>query len=355
MATVDDEQPPPHGFELGPIRPPSEAQSLLVRVSRNCPWNHCAFCTVYQGSRFELREEADVMGDITRMADVARRLTEAAASAGGVIDHALLSRVAAGQRGVAPGDIMQVALFLAAGGRSAFLQDANSLIVPVARLSPILRHLRAAFPSLERVTSYARSHTLTKRSVAELTELREAGLDRVHVGLESGSDRVLALVNKGTTAAEHIEAGRRAREAGLELSEYVMPGLGGRELSEEHARETARVLSAIDPHFIRLRTLAIAPGSALAELCARGAFTPLGEVEVVREIRALVAGLAGITSRIVSDHALNLLSEIEGQLPEAGPRLLGILDAFLDAPAEEQAEFVIGRRMGVFTRLRDRP
>lgn len=341
-------------FEIGPIRPPSEAQSLLVRVSRNCSWNHCAFCSVYKGARFELRAETDVIEDITHMAEVAARLQMAAARAGRAIDRDAIGEILAEERGLSAGDVMQVALFVAAGGKSAFLQDANSLIVPVARLVPILRHLRASFPALERVTSYARSHTVTKRSIDELGQLREAGLDRVHIGLESGSDRVLQLVQKGTTAAEHIDAGRRVRQAGLELSEYVMPGLGGRALSQEHARETARVLRAIDPHFIRLRSLAIAPRSPLGALRDRGDFVELREVEVVAEIRSLLAGLEGSTGRLVSDHALNLFGELEGELPAARARMLELLDEFLDAPEEEQMLFVVGRRLGVFSRWQDR-
>ncbi|MBW2461918.1 MAG: radical SAM protein [Deltaproteobacteria bacterium] len=313
----------PPNFEVGPIRPPNEAESLLVRVSRNCPWNRCAFCPVYKGRRFELRSADEVVADIEAMAQVAAS------------DY----------------PEPQIARFLNRGGKTAFLQDANALITPVADLERILRTLREHFPSLERVTTYARSHTLTKRSVDDLVRLREAGLDRVHVGLESGSDRVLDLVDKGATAGRHIEAGHRAKAAGLELSLYVMPGLGGRELSEDHAVETARVLSVIDPHFIRLRTLIIAPGTEMETLRDEGRFEPMSDVEVAQELRVLLGGLEGIESTFRSDHTLNLLQDIDGKLPGDLPKLLAIVDAFLALSSDEQELFVVGRRLGMMRSL----
>jgi len=340
---------PPPGFEVGPIRPPSEALSLLVRVTRNCPYNRCAFCPVYKGQKFSLRSVGEVKADIDAMAALARRIEAAASARGGMDDELMRALVLAPGGGAA----VQVAEFLTAGGRTAFLQDANSLIMPVDELCELLRHLRQAFPSLRRVSSYARSHTVRQRTVAELERLREAGLSRVHIGLESGSDRVLELVSKGATAARHVEAGLRVKEAGLHLCEYVMPGLGGKILSEEHALETARVLRAIDPHFIRLRTVTIPAQSGLAELCAAGRFEPLGDIETVHELRLLLSGLEGVTSSVRSDHILNLLEEVSGKLPEDLPRLLGVVDRFLGLAEGEQVLFMVGRRLGALRRLED--
>ncbi len=225
------------GFETGPIRPPSEARSLLVRVSRNCPWNRCAFCPVYKQSEgYSRRPVSEVHADLDAMQAVY-------------------------------GD----------GVRTVFLQDADPMLANPSDLVAILERLHERFPHVERVTTYARSKTLARRSVADLTRVREAGLDRVHVGLESGSDAVLSLVNKGVTREEQIEGGRRAKEAGYELSVYVMPGLGGREFSREHADETASAVAAIEPDFVRLRSTAVVPGTPLAELEAEGRFTALGE------------------------------------------------------------------------------
>jgi len=145
-------------------------------------------------------------------------------------------------------------------------------MIKTEELVKILKHLREKFPEVERVTSYARSRTIAKKDIEELKEIRAAGLDRIHIGLESGADAVLEIVCKGASQAEEVEAGRKAKEAGFELSEYVMPGLGGRKLSREHARETAKALNQINPDFIRLRTLGVPPRALLYELVEKKEF-----------------------------------------------------------------------------------
>jgi hypothetical protein len=248
----------------------------------------------------------------------------------------------------------QAALHWYAGGlRSIFLQDANSLIVPPEELIGVLRHLRECFPWVEWITSYARSHTIVRISDEDLFAMREAGLNRVHVGMESGSDRVLKRVRKGGDQATQIRAGRKAKAAGMSLSEYVMPGLGGRDLSAEHARETALALNQINPDFIRLRTLALPGVIPLAEECRAGRFEKMTDRETVAEIRTFIAGLAGIQSRVVSDHILNLFQEVEGNLPQDKERMLEPLDRFLAMDPEDQCVYQVGRRMGVFSRLSD--
>ncbi|PID37963.1 MAG: coproporphyrinogen III oxidase [Proteobacteria bacterium] len=330
-------------YEIGPIRPPSEATSLLVRVSRNCPWNRCTFCPVYKCQRFELRPLDDVLADVRAMARVADRVrTLADERFGGRVDVSTVRHLAFSDPGA-----LQLAVFLAEGGQSAFLQDADSLVVPPETLSRILEELRARFPTLTRVTSYARARTLVRRRVEDLRRLREAGLNRIHVGLETGSNVVLRLVDKGVTSEQQIEAGRRVKAAEMELSFYVMPGLGGRAHSEEHARETARVLRAVDPHVIRLRSLAIPPGSPLDQARERGAFEPLREMDVVAELRQLLAALEGMSGRLTSDHVLNLFGELEGQLPDDHAALLALLDTFLELDEERQQLFVVGRRLGL--------
>jgi len=333
-------------YETGPIRPPSEAVSLLVRVTRNCSWNRCTFCPVYKGQRFSLRPIEEIKADVGAMAataDVVRELSHRMGEGGrvtGQVVRALLQQTR-------QPETLQVALFLRDGGRSVFLQDANSLILPIDRLVEVLSEIRRCFPAVSRVTSYARSRTLCRRSVDELTQLREAGLNRIHVGLESGCDEVLRLVDKGVTAEQQIDAGRRVKAAGIELSEYVMPGLGGRALSHRHAQETARALRAIDPHFVRLRTLAVPPGSPLEAQCERGELVLLDDVGVVREIGMLLDGLEGMSARVVSDHMLNLLEEIEGKLPDDLPRMRAIVDRFLALDEPVQQAFIVGRRIGL--------
>lgn len=341
------------GFEQGPIRPPSEATSLLLRVTRNCHWNRCAFCPVYKGARFSRRGVEEILGDIRAMGRGLERIQAESARRGygGAFPHEFLAELFHDpSTGLHTRSLL---IWLSGGGRTAFLQDADSMVVKPKDLGKILRTLRETFPSLERVTCYARSQTLARRSTEDFRFLRAAGLDRVHVGLESGSDTVLALMRKGCTAEEHIQGGRRVMEAGLELSEYVMPGLGGPSLSREHALETARVLSAIDPHFIRLRTLAVPDGTPLAESMAAGEFDWLWDVEIVAEIRLLVESLEGVHSRVASDHILNLLMEVEGKLPEERAAVLSLLDRFLSLDPDEQETYIVGRRSGIFRCLDD--
>lgn len=337
-------------YETGPIRPPSEGASLLVRVTRNCSWNRCTFCPVYKGQRFSLRPVDDVKADVRAMAATAEAvvaLSERMGHGGAVTGPVV--RMLLRQTGRP--EVMQVALFLGDGGKSVFVQDANSLILPVERLVEVLDEIRRCFPTVSRVTSYARSRTLCRRNVAELEQLRQAGLNRIHVGLESGCDEVLRLVDKGVTAEQQIDAGRRVKAAGMELSEYVMPGLGGRALSDAHARETARALQEIDPDFIRLRTLAVPPGSPLEAQCERGELELLDDVGVVGEIGALLDGLEGMTARVASDHALNLLEEIEGQLPDDLPKMRAVVDRFLALDENDQEAFIVARRIGLLRRL----
>jgi hypothetical protein len=335
---------PYHGFEQGPIRPPSEADSLLIRVTRNCPWNRCTFCPVYKERTFSRRPVQHVREDIRRVAaylDVLRQ-------EGGPVTYADAAAAAGLDDWPA---FCAAANWLDAGMRSIFLQDANSLILKPGDLIDLVRELGNRFPAVERITSYARSQTVDRWTADDLGALAVAGLNRLHVGLESGSDRVLDLARKGVTREIHIRAGRAAKAAGMELSEYVMPGLGGRDLSAIHAQRTAEAVNAIDPHFIRLRTLALPPPAPLAAAAAVGDFVPCTERETVAEIRMFIAGLEGITSRLVSDHILNLLPEIEGDLPVDKARLLAVLDRFLALSPDEQVLFQVGRRAMLFRSL----
>jgi len=336
---------------FGPIRPPSEARSLLLRLTRNCPWNRCRFCSTYKGQRFARRSVEEIKRDISEArawADRIRELSWAYGFAGQVTPEVVqLTAQRLGEEAV------YIAVWLYYGGETVFLQDANSLVMRTAELVEVLRFLRENFPQVKRITTYARAKTLARKPVEDLEQLREAGLSRIHVGLESGYDPLLAFVEKGVTAAEHVEAGRRVKAAGLSLSEYVILGLGGKAMSREHALATAEVLNAIDPDFIRFRTLAVTRGMPLYEDLTAGRFELLSEDEVVEEERLLLTHLDGINSYVASDHSLNLLMEVEGRLPEAKEHLLAVIDRYLSLPAEERLHFRRGRRMGVYTRLDD--
>ncbi len=341
-----------YGFEQGPIRPPSEARSLLIRVTRNCPWNHCAFCPVYKGARFSVRPETHVIADIDALHRHVDALKGLADGAGRILRQDINDHM----QDLAADDQQAFAAALnwfAGGMTSIFLQDANSLIVKPDSLIRILRHLQARFPWVERITSYARSHTIARISDDHLATMRSAGLNRIHIGLESGSDAVLKRVRKGVDKRTQIKAGRKVKQADMQLSEYVMPGLGGQALSREHALETADALNRINPDFIRLRTLAIPGGIPLADDQRSGAFVKLSDVDMVREIRLFIEHLAGITSMIASDHILNLFEEVQGRLPHAKAGILAVLDRFLALDPQDQCLFQVGRRMGIVNRMDD--
>jgi hypothetical protein len=243
--------------------------------------------------------------------------------------------------------------WFACGMQSVFLQDANSLIIKPENMVKILRHLMKCFPWVDRITSYARSHTIARISDEDLKSFAVAGLNRIHIGLESGSDEVLMLVKKGTDKKTHIKAGQKVKKAGIELSEYVMPGLGGKGLSETHALETADALNQINPDFIRLRTLAIPNSVELYDEYASGRFEKLTDVETANELLLLLESLDGITSAIKSDHILNLFEEVDGKYPEDKERITGVIRKFLEMDPHQRMLYQVGRRLGLFSRLSD--
>lgn len=340
------------GFEQGPIRPPSEAGSLLVRITRNCPWNRCTFCPVYKGSSFSLRPVDHVLKDI----DLVRGYVETLLAQRGRNNAAPVKELLAAQKNSGRDErqaFYAAWQFVDNGMESIFLQDGNSLIIKPADLIRILKHLKKSFPTVTRITSYARSHTIARIQDDDLSGIREAGLNRIHIGMESGSDEVLRRVKKGADKATHIKAGLKVKQAGMELSEYLMPGLGGRDLSREHAMESADALNRINPDFIRFRTLALPAAIPLSEDHVNGSFQKIGEVETAAELLLLLESLQGIDSMVKSDHVLNLFSEVEGQLPQDRERMLQPIRAFLAASPTEQMVFIIGRRTHCLNRFAD--
>jgi len=341
-------------FETGPIRPPSEAKSLLLRITRNCPWNQCEFCHTYKGEQFSLRSVAEIKKDIDQVKAIYDEIRQTSWKVGfaGEINQGILRSIFS-QAGRYDQAFQSVAGWLFFGGRQVFLQDANSLIVKTADLVEILKYLREKFPFIQRITSYGRARTLAKKSVAELKELRQAGLSRIHIGLETGYDPLLKYMKKGVTAKEHIQAGRNVVESGISLSEYVMPGLGGQRWWREHAVETAKVLNQINPEFIRLRTLYVRKDMPLFGKVEKGEFVRIPDDAVVSEIRLFIETLNGIESTVASDHILNLLEEVQGKLPEEKEKMIAVIDRYLALPAKERLRFRVGRRLGYFRSLGD--
>jgi radical SAM superfamily enzyme YgiQ (UPF0313 family) len=340
-----------YSFELGPIRPPSEARSLLIRATRNCPWNRCEFCSVYKGQKFELRSVQEIQKDI----NTARKIVDEIKTLAWKTEHGENhERVAAIvhdnlQHNAA---VQNVAQWLYAGGTSAFLQDANSIIMRTPDLVQVVSHLKQTFPDLQRITSYGRSRNAAKKSAEEFAQIREAGLSRLHIGLETGCDEVLASVQKGCTAEHHIKGGKAVVKAGIELSEYVMPGLGGRSRSRSHVQETARVLNEIDPDFIRIRSFQLYELMPMWQKIERGELELLRDDEIVEEIGALIERLE-CRSVIKSDHMMNILMEVEGKLPEDKDRMLAIIGSFVALPEAEKLNFMVGRRLGWYGTLDD--
>jgi hypothetical protein len=228
------------------------------------------------------------------------------------------------------------------GVRTAFLQDADSLILPADDLETILNYLKEKFPKIDRITTYARARTLSHKSVDDLKRLKQAGLTRIHTGMESGSERVLQMIKKGMTPGEVVTGGRHVMEAGIELSEYIMPGVAGRALSEEHAIKTAELLNLIRPHFIRVRTFAMHPQSPMQKMVTEGTFVPLTDDEIVAEIRLLVNHLDSMHSYFsCNDFSLNLLMQVDGFLDEKKEDMLKELDAYLSMTKRQRQVYTL--------------
>jgi coproporphyrinogen III oxidase-like Fe-S oxidoreductase len=275
------------GYDFPPYRPPSEAYSLLLRVTRGCPWNKCLFCSMYKDIPFERRPIEEIQEDIESAAEL-----------------------------------------YGASTRWAFIGDSNSLVVKTAALCKVIRYLYKSFPQLERVTSYARAKTIMKKDLDELKQLRQAGLTRLHVGLETGDAEILQFIRKGATPEEMIEAGLKAKAAGFELSLYILLGIGGLQRWREHADGTADVLNKINPHFIRVRNLILQAESSLFAMRQEGKFIVPPPNVILEEERRIIENLE-VTSEFLSDHISNYLP-LNGQMPQDKFALLQTLDRELD-------------------------
>jgi radical SAM superfamily enzyme YgiQ (UPF0313 family) len=305
-------------FKIGAYRPPSEggSASLLLRVTENCPWNRCTFCEMYKEHRFVYRTVEEIKADIDRVAAVRDEISAVSwkLGMGGKVTRELGAALLAGGRDLIENpSFITVFNWLYSGGRTAFLQDADSMIMRPPELVAVLEHLRETLTSLTRVTTYSRSKTLAQRRPEDLRRIHRAGLDRIHIGLETGDDELLALVHKGVTQAEQIEGGRKAIDAGFQVSEYWMPDLGGRDRRRQHAENTARVLSAINPHFIRSRPLVPRPGTELLKEVTQGRLRLSSPYERLEEIAWMIVGL-DVNSRVCFDHAMNAWVDRQGGL-----------------------------------------
>lgn len=303
----------PLPFEMGPIRPVDEADSLLIRTTRGCPWNRCTFCALYKETPFSLRSVAEIKKDI----------------------------------------LAAKSYFNGHPFETCFLQDGDSFVMGTRDLIQILETLRTAFPSLKQISSYGRAQTMVKKSASALKDLCDAGLTKLYCGMESGSAQVLERVKKGITPESIITSARMARQAGMKATQFIILGLGGQTLSKTHAIETAKVLNQINPDHIRLLTIGVKPGSILDLEMAAAEFSLPSEAQIIAEQRLLLENIDGITSHYANHHSVDLLLEVRGQLPQDKDRLIAILDRFLSLGDKDQINFILGRRLGYYYRLSD--
>lgn len=340
------------GYEQGPIYPTNDAYSLVLRLVRNCPWNRCSFCPVYKKQKFSIRPVEDITKDIDLVRTYIDRLLKENALPIAFDQeriHAVYTSFEIRDR-VAFNNAVK---WYTAGMASIFLQDANPLVMKPKDLLFIFRHIKDCFPQTETIATYARSSTILKLPHGILEQLHELGLNRIHLGVESGSNLVLNRMRKGADKFSHIEAGKRIRQAGIELYAYVMPGLGGVDLSIEHALETAEVLNAIQPDVIKIRTLGISPSTELAHWQVRGMFEKPGDAMIATELRLMLEALGNMHSRIKSDHILNLFETLTGEMPHDKEKMIGIIDRFFELAPQDRILYQIGRRMGLLKGLED--
>jgi len=254
-------------------RPPSEAGSLLIQATIGCPHNKCNFCAMYKEVKFRLRSVAEIKED----------LDEAFRRYGNSVP-------------------------------SIFFPDGNTIIMKTDQLVEIFDYARSLFPQLRRITLYGAARYITKKSAEDMQRLKNAGLTRLHMGMESGDDLTLQRLNKGSTAEMIIDAGRKVKAAGIDLSVYYLVGSGGLERTEEHARESARVINAVVPDFVRLRTLVPVPKTPLWDDYHRGEFQLLSPHQALREIYTLVENLQAEGTHVLSDHVSNYW-DVDGIIP----------------------------------------
>jgi len=266
------------------IRPPSEANSYILQVTYGCAHNRCTFCGTYMDKPFRVRPTEEVLEDI---ALAQRRFPET---------------------------------------RCVFLADGNALVLDTELLGRILGALASAFPRLRRVGIYANARDVLHKTEAGLAALRQQKLTVVYLGLESGSDEVLRRVHKGITAAEMVEAVQKLKRAEMRTSVIALLGLGGKELSAEHARETARVVSAMDPEYFSMLTLMLIPGTELHRQWRQSTFELPEPEDLLGELRQVIAHCDGLSRCVFrTNHASNYLP-LAGTLSRDKAELLGAID-----------------------------
>jgi radical SAM superfamily enzyme YgiQ (UPF0313 family) len=287
-------------YEGDVYRPPSEADSWILQATVGCSWNACTYCDMYRAKRFRVRPLEELLEEVAE----ARRVL------GERVDR-------------------------------VFVADGDALVMGMDHWEPLLLALRAAFSRLRRVSAYAMARNVLAKRPGDLARLRSLGLSLLYIGPESGDPITLKRIAKGGTFEGHAEAARKAREAGIRLSVIFLLGAGGSARSEEHARGSARLATAMDPRFVSLLTLTVIPGTPIAKLEERGDFV-LPDVEgLLREARTFVAEAAPTDAVFRTNHASNHLP-LEGRLPRDRARILEAVDAALEGRIPLRPEWARG-------------
>ncbi len=287
-------------YEGSIYRPPSEADSLLIQATIGCPHNKCTFCMIYKKRPgFKVRDISEIKEDILKARE-----------------------------------------YYGPYVCTIFFPDGNTIAMKTDDLCGICLFAGEVFTDLKRITVYGSMQFIRKKGLKGLKRLAEAGLSRIHVGLESGDDVILKQIKKGTNSLEQIESGRWVMDAGIELSLYVILGIGGKERTKFHAKETARVLNKIAPDFIRLRTFVPKINTPLLDDVQNGTFNMLGPREVLEETLSLIKGIR-VSSYVTSDHYTNYIN-LEGRLPDEKERLLNQIEISLKKDEKSFRAFFIG-------------
>ncbi|MHC1635827.1 MAG: radical SAM protein [Candidatus Methanospirareceae archaeon] len=342
-------------MEMGPMGPIGEGEALILRVVRNCPWNKCLFCASYKGKEFGRRSVEEIKRDIDavrRTEELIRRVFKNVRRLS-VIKPEIMNMVVvrtypeiygndyeglSDEECAARMTLSNVVNWVLNGKRRVFLQDADALMMKPDDLAEVLRYLREVFPSVEVVSSYARSKTCYKRDIEDLRMLRDAGLSWLFVGIESGSDEVLEYMRKGVTAEEHVIGGKKVMGAGINLAAFIMPGLGGKDRGREHVEETIRVLNEMKPTEVRVRSLAILRGTPLYEMWRRGEFRAVTDDDMIEEIREIIEGLR-FDCVFETLQMTNVLFNVKGRLSEIKEAMLSVIEWYNMKPPLEKLRY----------------
>jgi radical SAM superfamily enzyme YgiQ (UPF0313 family) len=281
-------------------RPPSEADSYILQATIGCSWNHCTYCDMYRDKAFRVRDLDETLADI---------------------------RTAAKSFGE---NVTKV-----------FVADGDALVLDLRHWEAILPACHDAFPRMKRVSAYATAVNINEKSDAELKRLRELGLSLLYMGPETGDDVTFKRIAKGSNFDEHVEAARRAHEAGMKVSAIFLLGAGGTERSREHAEGSARLISAMDPEFVSALTLTIIPGTPIAKMQAAGKFTLPSVTRMLEELRTMVAAASPTDAIFRTNHASNYLP-LAGRLPQDRDRIVEALDKALSGEIALRPEWSRG-------------